>query len=166
MQELNPLEWAVRPLKHYADFSGRAPRAEYWWYAVIFGSLRGLLGLLDTRFSTPIVGSYGPVTLLTLLVFIIPGIALQVRRLHDINRSAWWLLLNFSTYGLIALKATGSDFKTLVDDIPRTALFVVVLAMLGCAIIQFVFMVTPGTQGPNKFGRDPYGPDALQEVFT
>ena len=32
---MSPIDWATRPLKKYADFSGRAPRAEYWWYTLL-----------------------------------------------------------------------------------------------------------------------------------
>jgi uncharacterized membrane protein YhaH (DUF805 family) len=97
--EMTPIDWATRPLKKYADFSGRAPRAEYWWFylliiigyivATILDSLLGLDGA---------VGPYGIVTALFGLAVLIPSIAVGARRLHDTDRSGWWLLI-----GLIPL---------------------------------------------------------------
>ena len=66
----------------YATFSGRATRAEFWWF-FLFTFLGGLI---------PIVG------LIFALAVLIPSIAVAVRRLHDTDRSGWWLLI-----GLIPL---------------------------------------------------------------
>jgi uncharacterized membrane protein YhaH (DUF805 family) len=76
-------------LTGYATFRGRAPRSEYWYFTlftflveivasildvIIFGFGHGFLGLIN-------------------LAFIIPGLAVLVRRLHDIDRSGWWWLI-------------------------------------------------------------------------
>ena len=61
--------------QRYFDFSGRSSRSEYWWW-FLFNLLVGWI---------PFVG----------LVLLIPNIAIGVRRLHDINRTGWWLLLWF-----------------------------------------------------------------------
>ena len=73
----------------YAQFSGRASRSEYWWFA--------LASLLVIIVAAVIDGATGGfvVTLLAYLFIIIPGLAVSVRRLHDTNRSGWYLLLNF-----------------------------------------------------------------------
>ena len=62
---------------NYANFSGRARRSEYWYF-VLFSLIIGLIPIVNL-----IVG----------LISIIPGIAVCVRRLHDIGKSGWWLLL-------------------------------------------------------------------------
>ena len=64
---------------NYANFSGRARRSEYWYF-VLFSLIIGLIPIVNL-----IVG----------LISIIPGIAVCVRRLHDIGKSGWWLLLGF-----------------------------------------------------------------------
>ena len=91
---MTPVDWAKRPVQKYADFSGRAPRAEYWWFAlfVIIGeviamSIDSILGM------SRMVGPYGPILCLYLLALIIPSISVGVRRLHDTDRSGWWLLI-------------------------------------------------------------------------
>ena len=73
----------------YAQFSGRASRSEYWWFA--------LASLLVIIVAAVIDGATGGfvVTLLAYLFIIIPSLAVSVRRLHDTNRSGWYLLLNF-----------------------------------------------------------------------
>src|SRR4051794_11766381 len=92
---MTPVDWAKRPLQKYADFTGRAPRAEYWWYflgivisAIVLSIVESILGLGKLVF-----GIYGPLTALLWLGTIVPSIAAGVRRLHDTNRSGWWMLL-------------------------------------------------------------------------
>ena len=78
----------------YADFNGRASRAEYWYFY--------LFTLLLSLFAERILHSnalYGLVTLGTLL----PSLAAAVRRLHDTNRSGWWWMISLTIIGIIPL---------------------------------------------------------------
>jgi len=68
---------------HYADFSGKAGRPEFWFF-----NLFVFVICLVLKF-VPIVGW------LVSLALLVPSIAIDARRLHDIGRSAWWLLLYF-----------------------------------------------------------------------
>jgi uncharacterized membrane protein YhaH (DUF805 family) len=68
----------------YVTWNGRAGRAEYWWFA-LFTLIVYVVGLIITA----AVHSPIPVILLV-LVFVLPAIAVTVRRLHDIGRSGWW----------------------------------------------------------------------------
>jgi uncharacterized membrane protein YhaH (DUF805 family) len=79
--------------KKYADFTGRANRSEYWWF-VLFLFLAGLvLGVPNDNLS-----------MLFSLVTVLPSIAAGCRRLHDTNKSGWFLLLWFiPVLGWIAL---------------------------------------------------------------
>ena len=87
------LEYAMMPLKRYTDFAGRSRRKEYWsfWLAtVIAGILAGIIdGVLGMR---GMVGPYGPLTALLYLGIIVPSIAVGIRRMHDQDRSGWWIL--------------------------------------------------------------------------
>src|SRR5262245_53715349 len=83
---MSPMDWAMRPLKKYADFSGRAPRAEYWWFYLGYMIFAVVLNILIS--ISPILGILG----LVYLGLLIPMIAVGVRRLHDTNRTGWWLL--------------------------------------------------------------------------
>ncbi|MFD0981735.1 DUF805 domain-containing protein [Tropicimonas aquimaris] len=82
---------AVRTcLNKYAVFSGRARRPEYWWFALfnLIGSV--VTQSLDRMVFGPDMGVLGALWGLALLV---PSIAVGVRRLHDLDKSGWWLLI-------------------------------------------------------------------------
>lgn len=72
----------------YAVFSGRAGRPEFWWFALFNVIASLILAVLDKfLFGYEILGAiYG-------LVVLLPGLGVAVRRLHDIGRSGWWLLV-------------------------------------------------------------------------
>ena len=82
-------------LQHYADFNGRARRSEYWYFVLfnfIVSILIGLsLGVIAGLLNVPALVYLA--YLWSLAVFI-PSLAVSVRRLHDIGRSGWWLLLS------------------------------------------------------------------------
>ncbi|MFY1670896.1 DUF805 domain-containing protein [Plantactinospora sp. WMMB334] len=123
---------AVRSvLSQYVGFSGRARRAEYWWF-FLFSLLVGIVtSILDSALGTDFEGASGSGGLLNLiatLALVLPSLAVGVRRLHDTDRSGWWILI-----GLIPLVG---------------------------AIVLLVFFVLDGTPGPNRFGPSPkYSPE-------
>lgn len=96
---MSPIDWATRPLKKYADFSGRAPRPEYWWFYLLVIVVYLVATIIDSVIGTDmVVGPYGMVMMVAALGLLIPSIAAGIRRLHDTDRSGWWLLI-----GLIPL---------------------------------------------------------------
>ncbi|MFM6323452.1 MAG: DUF805 domain-containing protein [Microcystis panniformis] len=84
------MNWYLEVLKKYAVFNGRARRKEYWMF-FLFNII--IAFVLD--FVEGLVGSPGVIGLLYSLAVLIPGIAVSVRRLHDTERSGWWLLIAF-----------------------------------------------------------------------
>lgn len=129
-----------QPLRKYADFNGRARRAEYWLFTLLM-----ILFSIPFSIVTEIAettGQMGPATAGLILVFglvmlglFIPSLAVSVRRLHDTNRSGWWVLI-----GLIPF--------------------------LG-GLVLFIFAILDGTPGPNRFGADPKGRgETLETVFA
>ena len=83
-------DYYIGVLKKYAVFSGRARRAEYWYF-FLFSLLIGIaLGVVSAAIGDS-KGTLG--TLYSVAVFI-PGLAVSVRRLHDIGKSGWMLLLS------------------------------------------------------------------------
>jgi uncharacterized membrane protein YhaH (DUF805 family) len=80
----------------YADFYGKANREEYWLF-VLFTNLATILTIvLDHTLDLVIHGTfYGPIYLIYLTITFIPGLSLAVRRLHDVGKSGWMLLLAF-----------------------------------------------------------------------
>lgn len=82
-------------LNKYATFSGRARRSEYWWFVVFNWIVLAAAIFLDNMFGIAFIPySYGPLYLLAGLVLVIPGLAIMVRRLHDIDKSGWYILLS------------------------------------------------------------------------
>jgi len=100
------MHWMLMPLRRYADFSGRSRRREYWMFvlfnlllATAFWALIGFVMLVlyvadasETAMMAvfiPLVFAYS----LAVLALMIPGVAVTVRRLHDLDKSGWTLLL-------------------------------------------------------------------------
>ncbi|AWB47544.1 DUF805 domain-containing protein [Gemmobacter aquarius] len=119
---------AVRSvLFNYVTFSGRARRAEYWFWALFCVLANLALGILDGaifgRNMMQHMDGSGPLSAVFTLLTLLPSIAVGVRRLHDIDRTGWWLLIVF-------------------------------LPLIGW-ILLLVWACTRGTIGPNRFGPDP-----------
>jgi len=157
MTEASPIDWAKRPIEKYADFSGRAPRAEYWWFFlaviiayVVLSIVENIVGL-----DGMVAGVYGPLTILLWLGTLVPSIAVGIRRLHDRKRSGWWILLPILPYGIGFALAGPAILSGSMAGLGMAGIFF--LIGLVCAIALLVFMVLPGNQGDNSYGADPYG---------
>lgn len=95
-------DWAIKCLKNYVNFSGRARRKEYWYFYLfqillgfVLGLILGVIGLSERQVDI--------FTGLLNLFFFLPALAAGVRRLHDVDRSGWWMLIAFTIIGLIPL---------------------------------------------------------------
>ena len=89
--------------KKYADFSGRALRSEFWWF-VLFGFLGGIITtIIDIMILGYSIESYGPLNIIFTIALILPGIAVTARRLHDVNRSGWWQLIELTIIGILLI---------------------------------------------------------------
>jgi len=153
-------KWMFLPLKRYAEFSGRSRRKEYWmWFLFTQGLsliimaplMAGFFKIISTMFDafpgeldeaeveflisesfnpTLLLATIGLLSLLT-LAFLVPNLAVNLRRFHDANIEAKWFWIL-----LVAC------FVPFLFGIPGVAIFI---------IAGFV----PGTPGANKFGDDP-----------
>ena len=88
------VNWYLTVLKKYADFSGRARRMEYWMFSLI--SLLIMLGLVivDAMLGFEVgEDEIGILSAIYVLAVLIPSLAVSVRRLHDTDRSGWWVLI-------------------------------------------------------------------------
>ena len=90
---MTPIDWAMRPLQKYADFSGRAPRAEYWWFYLFYFVVLMFAMIVDSLIGSHLALNYGFASVLVGLGFFIPTLAAGIRRLHDTDHSGWWLLI-------------------------------------------------------------------------
>lgn len=130
------MEWMLLPLRRYFEVRGRSRRMEYW----MFSLFSALVGVVAT-FIDAALGfdweSTGPVGGITSIGLFIPGFTVAFRRLHDTDRSAWWMLL------------------LLLPIIGWIWLFVL-----------FVLEGTPGPNRFGPDPKDPYGSDDIERVFS
>ena len=89
------MSWYLEALKKYAVFSGRSRRMEYWYFVLFNLVVYIVLSLIDGLLGTfNIVQGVGLLSGIYSLAVLIPTLALWVRRLHDIDRTGWWVLIN------------------------------------------------------------------------
>ena len=88
------MNYYLKVLQNYATFTGRARRSEYWYFA-LFNVIFSLVAtILDNVLGIALEGiGYGPLYGLYVLAMLIPGIAVTVRRLHDVGKSGWMFLI-------------------------------------------------------------------------
>lgn len=86
----NMFHWFLKSLKNYANFTGRARRKEFWFFSFVYMII--YIGLFLIEFK---LWAYPILTLLFVFAMIIPSLAVQVRRLHDINKSGWSICVGF-----------------------------------------------------------------------
>ena len=98
---MNFIEAIRSGFTNYTNFKDRASRSEYWFW-VLFTFIGGICTLIVDAY---IVGNIdtAPINLIFNIIIFLPGIAVSVRRLHDVNRSGWWLLIMLTGIGIILL---------------------------------------------------------------
>ena len=187
-----------QPLVKYVQFEGRSRRSEFWYWVLFrillgmaLGAIAGVvlvpvfmelaahpkmddshaIGLMSRMFSI-----YPLYTLVGLGLFL-PTLAVTVRRLHDINRSGWWVLLPVGAFiggmilfmvvcGVTAFNIASTNGHA-TDGQNLAAVVTVFLSIFGCValpvliadVVMLIFFVTEGTKGPNRFGEDPKAGD-------
>ena len=88
------MNWYLAVLKNYAGFSGRARRKEYWMFALFNMIFLIVAMILDNVLGTAIEGvGYGLFYILYGVAVLIPGLAVLFRRLHDVGKSGWMILI-------------------------------------------------------------------------
>lgn len=161
------MNWYLKVIKNYAGFSGRARRKEYWMFAlfnIIFLTIAAILdNIFGTTFKTPsLYGAkasipYGYIYTLYSLAIFLPGLAVMVRRLHDIGKSGMFILILIGAMfaaailsGLISL-ATGGVGSMITFPL-------LMIAILGVSIWFLVLLCTDSQPGENKYGPNPKDP--------
>lgn len=147
----------LQPFARYATFSGRAHRAEYWGFYltqvvvyILIAALAFTSGSIGRGLAILLVGCG-----LFALACFLPNLALTVRRLHDTDRSAFWLLLYVP--GVVSALLVVSEAIVNQGVVPAYPLF---SGLAGIAnLVMLVLMGLPGTKGANRFGPDPKGND-------
>ena len=190
------MEWMFLPLKRYAEFSGRSRRMEYWMYAlgiaILYVIMIGVVmviavtaaasasssdpsgvpntgGLIGMMMGMGIAAIFFVIILLGLFI---PTLAVQVRRLHDSDRSGWWVMLYWGPYLLsilVSIAAIGAVGAGGADNVATGMgainLLLSLVSFVGWVVL-IVFSCLPGTPGANRYGPDPLGGTAdLSRTF-
>lgn len=152
----------------YVTFSGRAARSEFWWWTLFVFVSSLVLGFVDSTLfgtvesyqdgygfsaqtNTPIIsGIFGLATLL-------PSLAVAVRRLHDRDKSGWWILLPWALGAVLFTTAFSAQLGGAGGSAFGLIAMVIGVAYLGVGIMLIVWLAMLGTVGPNRYGEDPLG---------
>lgn len=162
---MNPKEAVSSVFRNFVNFNGRAQRSEFWWFVLFAFISQAILNLI------PVIGS------IYSLILILPSLAVTARRLHDTNRTAWWMLLYLlPVLGFIALliffaALLGANALSPwgTSDVEWGILGVLFLVWLvgsiASWILLLIFQIMPGTVGPNRYGPDPLQRDGASLGF-
>lgn len=148
----------LQPYAKYATFSGRATRTEFWGFYLFFCITSLISYLLDAVTDIPLFSS------VFILGSIVPYTAVGFRRLHDTNRSGWWLIatLVLSVPAVIggtmaaAMVLSGAVAGTSGQSVFLAGLFALIVAVV-LNLIVTVFWFLPGSAGHNDYGSNPRG---------
>jgi uncharacterized membrane protein YhaH (DUF805 family) len=142
---------------NYANFRDRAARAEYWWW-VLFATVAVLLATALDYFVF-----YGwsvtPFTLVIGLAAMLPSLSAAVRRLHDTNRSGWWVFLPIGAMALVIAGAVVAAIDNPRNPLEGIGLFYVgvpLLLVIATGILLIVLLLMPGDEGNNRYGPNRY----------
>ena len=191
-----------QPFVRYVDFNGRSRRSEYWLWALFLFLVNSALSILQFSMMGSMAAMHGTahsdaamastmgtgmiiglIRLVVALGLLLPSIAVAVRRMHDINRTGWWIVLPNTVFVIsliVVISLTGADFIKQASQANAAsgdtsammgfffsmmrAFMWVLLPTLAAKVVTFVFRVTEGTRGPNRYGPDPKG-SAPTNVF-
>ena len=90
-------------LTEFATFDGRASRSEYWWFQFFYVIVVIIAVILDGVLVGGNLEEAGALEIVSQLILILPSLAVTARRLHDVDRSGWWMLVGITIVGLIPL---------------------------------------------------------------
>ena len=148
-------------IRNYAKFKGRASRSEYWWWTLF----TFLVQIAVSGFGDGIGGVVS-------LAILLPSLAVQVRRLHDTNRTGWWILwpivsLGIALVALIVAAISGTtefsdpsewDPTEVLDGVSGGTIAVIAVALLVAlvtGIANLVFTLQRSQPTENRFGPPP-----------
>ena len=146
---MTPIDWAIRPLLNYANWTGRATRAEFWWFT-LFSTILGIVfRIIDAVIGIPFIGNMGFVTLVGSLFLFIPSLMVTIRRLHDVNRTGRELIVPVI---MLVCSPLVFMFGSFLGQIVQLGYAGLTLIMFG----QLLLLLTrKGSIVPNRYGACP-----------
>lgn len=153
------IDWYKKVVfENYANFKGRARRSEYWYYLLMTIIISIILMIIDEVLGL----KYGPkddsgvISSIYSLAVFVPGLAVSVRRLHDIGKSGWLLVIFYVSIIVLTAGAFLVGFSSgMAGGNFGIGFIIPILAILGLSIWMLILFCTEGDQGANKYGPDP-----------
>lgn len=190
-----------QPLVKYADFQGRARRSEFWLFWLVQTIFLMILSGISMSFlmqgmfnagndpqaaisaaTNPVFVIVSQLSNIASLALFIPNLAVGVRRMHDINRTGWWIVLPFGVLlagilvflvlnagSLMALISSASNGETpdkAIFSVLGQSILLIWLPSFIAGVVVFVFHVLDGTPNMNRFGPDPKGRGVQENIDT
>lgn len=147
------MKWYIRVLRKYANIGGRARRREYWMFILFHLLILLLLGAIDLTLKYADNVDYHLMSIYVVLT-VLPNVAVTVRRLHDIGKSGWWILIavvpTMLSWGLLTEPL--SPFEEEISQATRT--LIRIIPAIG-GVWLFVLMMIDGDWDANEYGEDP-----------
>jgi uncharacterized membrane protein YhaH (DUF805 family) len=137
---------ALGTLKKYADFKGRASRAEFWTFFLFVVIAQAVAGVVDLLFGG---GRSGVFSLLAGVLLFVPQLAVTVRRLHDVNRSGRELVVPFLMLVAMPLFVIFRGFIAGIIMLGYSGIVLLLFANL------LLLLIKQGSSIPNKYGASP-----------
>jgi uncharacterized membrane protein YhaH (DUF805 family) len=144
----------------FFQFDGRVNRAKFWIAALIFAAINVVLAILGYVMDQSVV--FQALNSMLGIVILISSIAVGVKRLHDRNKSGWYLLLFYLVPSMLVV--IGVLIGAFVED---STIIATVLGLLAFAIGVWAFVemgCLRGTIGVNQYGPDPVAPATIPPV--
>jgi len=137
---------------NFVTFRGRASRSEYWYF-FLFCILLGLATAVIDMAIFGVDNDMSPINALTSLALFLPSLAVAVRRLHDTNRSGWWIGgFWIGLIGVLMMVGMVAAAKPNADNAIGGLLAVLGIGWLIFGIVMLIFFCQRGNPGPNRFG--------------
>ena len=139
----------------FFSFQGRINRAKYWLVTLIWLAVWIVvwLAVIAAVFTSGSWGLAGVIGLLVLIPSIVSGVSVGIRRLHDRDKSGWWLLVFYLAPGLLNGIGHQAGLGGVIFSLASFAISIWAFVELGCL---------RGTEGPNTYGPDPLEAGAAQ----
>jgi len=145
---MTAFELAIRPLKKYFDFAGRASRSEFWFFFFFVLLMQAVARVVDAMFGSALFFA-GPFSMLAAVLLFVPQLAVTVRRLHDVNRSGRDLVVPCLMLLVMPLFVM---FRGVIAGIVALGYYGVVLLLFANLLL---LLIKKGSKIPNRYGSSP-----------
>jgi uncharacterized membrane protein YhaH (DUF805 family) len=167
------IQWYKKVVfENFANFKGRARRSEYWYFTLANIIFSVITMIIDEILHLKIGSSNsGVLNSLYGLVMFVPSIAVSVRRLHDIGKSGWLLLIAYVLIIVAGVGLVATSMSALMGGGGLPALgasfIIAILVIVAVAIWMLILFCKEGDQGANKYGADPKADaEEINEIGT